>query len=193
MSPHSIEPHKGMPSGFYGADTITYTINDSRFSPSDGWELTVFLSGLANLAVTGSISSADSGSWTITLPANKTKLLPEGIYEYQHRVERGAEAHTIDGGRTRVRASLQNAEIESRLTNAQRMLELVNKAIEYRLTGEGAIDEVNVAGQSVKHMDIVQLRQLRAQYQREIYSQLYNKGRNRNRKKNITIIFSRPE
>lgn len=193
MTQHSIEPQQGMPAGFYGADTITYTINDSRYSPSDGWDLTVHLSGLANLAITGSVNTADSGSWTIVLPANKTKLLPEGVYEYQHRVTSGSEAHTIDGGRVRIRASLVNAEIESRLTNAQRMLALVNEAIEYRLTGEGGIDDVSVAGQSVKHMDIEKLRELRAQYQREIYDQLYNKGRNRNRKKNIAIIFSRPD
>lgn len=188
--PHTdTTPRKGVPTAFYEGDTVDFTLSHGIYTPSDGWNAIFYGSGPSNIAVSGSINSEDSGSFIFTITPTVGDGLKPGIYEHQTIVTSGSEQRSIDAGRFRVRPSVKSATAGSLVSHAQKMLTLVEDAIEYRLTGKGGVDDSSVAGQSIKGMDIVQLRQLRAQYLREIHAELYGPRSLRN---NINVHFLRP-
>lgn len=188
MSHTDLTPQIGVPTSFYQGDTLDFSMSDGRYTAADDWVLTVYLSGESNLNAVGSPAEG-SGSWTVNFPAAKTALLKPGVYEWQAIVVSGSEQRSINAGRSRVKASVATAAAGSLVTHAQKTLTAIEAAIEYRLTGEGGIDEINISGQSIKHMDIAQLRALRGQYTREVHAEQFGRSSMRN---NIQVAFLRP-
>ena len=107
-----------------------------------------------------------------------------------HYVETTDNLYNMRAGGEHSTLSEATAAAGSLVTHSQKTLTAIENAIEYRLTGEGGIDEINIAGQSIKHLDMAQLRALRGQYTREVHAEQYG---NRSMRNNIQVAFLRPD
>lgn len=139
------------------------------YPTGSSWALSFAFAGPA------SIKSADGG-WTITNEAGGTRLVTvttartgtytPGRYQWAAYVTLSGERYQVAAGWVIVQPN-RAAQIGDNRTHAQKMLDLIDAALEGRMTSQEESYQIN--GRAISKMPIMELRKLRGLYAAEVY------------------------
>lgn len=144
-----------LPRSFAAGTTVSYRRSYGEF-PASAWDLKLHLRGPTTLDVT---ATEDGNAFVLTLTAANTATLAPGGYRWSERVTKGTETHEVARGRVSVLVDLSTAEPKDSLTFEERLLPLLEAALEGRAKRD--LDAYSVGGLSVSKMQIRELRRLR--------------------------------
>jgi len=166
----SATPPYGPPAQLIAGDSLDFLVR----VPSDlaGWTGAARLVGRSAIEATTVAIYAGTSALQVYFNAAATgKLLP-GSYQVIVTVSSGADRQTIGTYRLDVSADLTAALDGSALQHAEKMLTLVEAALEARLSGasDGGMEEYEVAGRRITKISTPDLKRLRAQYRGEVYT-----------------------
>lgn len=77
----------GVPSQLIAGDTLLFSVSYGDFPVSEGWTLSMTLAGVGTLQTeSGEITEDDGTTWTVTIPASRTRTLAAkpGVYRWFH-------------------------------------------------------------------------------------------------------------
>lgn len=77
----------GVPSQLIAGDTLLFRVSYGDFPVSEGWTLSMTLAGVGTLqSEAGEITNDGSVTWTVTIPASRTRTLAAkaGVYRWFH-------------------------------------------------------------------------------------------------------------
>lgn len=148
-------------------DSYKVEYSHSRYSSDEGWTLTYYLSGAKTTLQQEGESDGDGG-WVVTLSASRTSLLSEGLYKESLRVSDGTDSYTVRS-RT-IRVVPNPATQPPRGAVAERMLRLVEAALENQLSEEEALESISIGGRSIQYMSRAELLAERDYWMRELAS-----------------------
>lgn len=132
------------------------------------------------------VTAGEVGTEFVTvLGAVQTATIAPGNYRWQaYLTPTGGQRLTVGDGRVQVKPNLAAATTYDDRSEAEKLLELVNKAIASALNNGGKpTQEYEILGRRAKYYDLEQLEALRQQYQAEVNKEERARmGRDRNRK-----------
>lgn len=177
-----------LPQQFTAGDTVQFSASFADYEPSDGYALTYYLRGAENLTITGSANGANDG-WVVKIPAARTENFPEGLYEYIARATKDEDAYTVEQGRFTLKANLADVAQGTRIDHVQRMISILQDAIEGRITDD--VQQFTIGGRSLMHIPVSQLVDLRDRYKRELVK--LQKGTGGQQMQNHKVVFTHRE
>jgi hypothetical protein len=123
------------PLAFTAGDSVTWERAVDEYSPEDGWALTYIIRGPG---ATLDISCTTEGDvFVATLSTTNTTAMTSGRWDWQARVSKAAEKHTIDRGVFDVEASLAVAGANY---DARSFWRKVKEAIESSFVGQATAE-----------------------------------------------------
>lgn len=143
-----------MQTALIAGDTFTYTLDDSTYTGQSDTGV-LYLGNIAAMSEVGS-----DGFMKFTVNADRTKLLPAGIYNVSVRVTRGDG--TVQTVRTWSLQVLANPANSPKVDMASRMIELIDKALVGMLEDGEAIESQSLSGRSFNYMSRTELLEERA-------------------------------
>ena len=162
-----------VPAIFSAGETIKFTRSFADFPSSDGWKYSLHMNGAAATLHRDGVPQ-DSGAFLLTI--NPSDALPEGAYRYIERVTSAddSEIHTVGSGVIEVELDLATAPAGSTLTHAERTLQVIEAALEGRLSVD--LQQYTIAGRVVTKIPIADLLKMRGIYKSIVWRQ-HNPGR----------------
>lgn len=112
------------------------------------------------------IESTGGEPYVFRIPASRSRELPPGAYRWACYAIREDERQTLATGAMQVLVDLQQAEEFDGRTHAQRMLDLIEKALEKRIPKDQQSYEID--GMRLDRIPIERLEALRTRYRREV-------------------------
>lgn len=143
-------------------DTHKTTVSDSNYSTSL-WSLKYHLVGPSTLTVDATVQGTE---FLVTLSANQTSVLKPGIYQWALRASYSGESYTIASGMVTVKPNPASG--TARIFIAQRMVELIEKALTGQLEEGEAIEALSISGRSITMINRSELMEERAMWYQEI-------------------------
>ena len=144
-------------------DTHKTTFQDTSYPASGGWTLKYFLNGPSTLTLTG---TADVDAFDLVLSATQSKVLNPGVYTYSVRLSKDGESYTVSSGTVEVRPDPATTNATPQV--AQRMVELIEKALTNQLTDGEALEAFSIAGRSLTSINRKELLQERSYWYKEL-------------------------
>lgn len=153
------------PSELHAGDSASWEREARAFPSAAGWSLKYVLRGPVGLDVV-----AEGGEpYRFALSADETRQLTAGTYQWACFAERGtSERATLAAGTVRVRADLQSVGLLDGRSHAERMLDLIEAALEKRIPKDQQSYEID--GMRLDRIPIERLEALRTRYRREVAS-----------------------
>lgn len=144
-----------IPDTIVAGTTTTYTLSVPDYPATDGWTLSLILSGPApnKLTTTAAASGAD---YAVTITAAAATALTPGLYAYAHRVTKAGVVHQVSDGRITVAPDIANAAAGSLACWEELALVQVRAAILQHLTENKS--RFQIAGRAVERPVLVELR-----------------------------------
>jgi hypothetical protein len=159
-----------MPASFAAGTTVSLQLTIPDY-PASEYDLTVYLAGRSRIHAdieSGVVKSGDD--FLVTLTAALTAPLLPGRYEWEFRVKVGATAYLrVDAGTVLILPDIAQATDGSLQTHAERMLALVEAALEGRLTRDQ--ESIIIDGVAITRIPHDNLRRLRILYLAEVESE----------------------
>lgn len=161
------------PTTIVAGDTVQFTRVFGEFSALDGWALTYRLVGplgsstgaLVDETVTG---TPQGGGWLVAFaPAATANVKARGTYRLVGRVSLAADSHAVYDGVVQLEANPFTASPADQLTHAERMLTVIEAALEGRLTVD--MEHYQIDGKLVGKIQTADLMRYRAKYRTEIW------------------------
>lgn len=123
-----------MPSALIAGDSLRWDRSIADYPPSAGWTLHYAFRGIEVLDVVAAANAAGTG-YEITVAASATATLRAGTYEVTEYVTNaGGERYTLARGTLTVRADPTTAAPGDRQSHEERMVPLLEAALERRVT-----------------------------------------------------------
>lgn len=150
------------PTQLHAGDSVAWGRDVPGFASVDGWALFYALVGPAQFV----LEAKPGAVYRVEVPASETAEWPAGAYRWAAFVERGAERKTIATGRLEVLPNLATAEPVDVRSHAERMLALIEAALEKRIPKDQQSYEID--GQRLDRIPVERLDALRSKYRREL-------------------------
>ncbi|WP_277592174.1 hypothetical protein [Pseudomonas chlororaphis] len=150
------------PTQLHAGDSITWSREVPACPASTGWTLRYVLSGPDRHV----IETKAGAPYLVELASGDTARWAPGLYRWVALASRGEERVTVASGNLEVAANLETAEPADARSHAQRMLALIEAALEKRIPKDQASYEID--GMRLDRIPIERLNELRLQYRREI-------------------------
>lgn len=160
---------EGEPDTLIAGDTWRWRKTLGDYPPSEGWVLSYAIRGASVIPPAAVVVVAAAGYYDVSVAASATALLAVGTYRWAAIATAGAEVVTADSGVFAVERNLQTAAAGEATTHAERMVSLIEAALESRIPSGMA--SYQIAGRAVTSYTPTELRQLRAHYRREVWRQ----------------------
>ena len=159
----------GEPTQIIAGDSVRWRIADHADYPnSESWSLKYELVGVNTLPIapTFQTSGDDENHWLIDIPTTDTDDLDAGRYELVKRfVGAGSFAgreETVDRFVLAVRTNPRTAVDGAFQTHAERTLEVIEAALEGRLSKD--LESYQIAGRSISKIPVETLMKMRGRY-----------------------------
>jgi hypothetical protein len=136
-----------LPNEIIAGDTMKVEYEHSDYPVAD-WTYALILVGPSTVTITGV-----AGLFTLT--AAQSSILKAGQYEYAYRATSGSEQYTLQTGTTRVRPSFALA--TTRINTAERMIDLIEKALLNQLSEGEAVEALSIGGRSLTTISRMEL------------------------------------
>lgn len=150
------------PTQLHAGDSITWSREVPACPASAGWILRYVLSGPDRHVI-----EAKAGApYQVELASEDTARWAPGLYRWVALASRGVQRVTVASGSLEVAANLETAEPADARSHAQRMLALIEAALEKRIPKDQASYEID--GLRLDRIPIERLDALRSKYQREL-------------------------
>lgn len=146
-----------LPAGFAAGTTVAYTKGLSDYAPSAGWALSVRLVGTSSTL--SAVVSVVDDAYVVTLAADDTADLSAGTYRWVERVTKGDDVYNVGTGFVEVWPDLGAATAGAARSRDERLLDLVNAALDNRLPS--GMENYAIAGRSISRIPISELFDLR--------------------------------
>ena len=161
------------PPSFIAGDTVTWKKALSDYLASDSWVLTYYLVMDGDQKTIVATASGDDHLATIT--AANSADYNAGVYHYQARVAKDAEAHTVGRGAIEVKPNFaaQTSGYDNR-SHVKKTLE----ALEAVILGKASKDQLSysIAGRSISRLSPSELLEWRDAYRAEYNKELGRAG-----------------
>lgn len=152
------------PTELHAGDSAAWERDARAFPSAAGWSLTYVLRGPVGLDVV-----AEGGEpYRFAVSATDTAQLTAGTYQWACLALRGQERATVAKGFVKVLADLQSAGFVDGRSHAERMLDLIEAALEKRIPKDQQSYEID--GMRLDRIPIERLEALRTRYRREVAS-----------------------
>jgi hypothetical protein len=150
------------PTQLHAGDSVTWSRDVPGCPASSGWALRYVFSGPDRHAV-----DAQGGApYLVALNAEATARWAPGLYRWVALALRGAERLTVATGTIDVAPNLETAEPSDARGHAQRMLAMIEAALEKRIPKDQQSYEID--GMRLDRIPIERLDALRTKYRREL-------------------------
>jgi hypothetical protein len=150
------------PTTLHAGDSVAWSRDVPACPAADGWSLVYVFSGPDRHEV----EALAAAPYRVELAASVTAAWPSGLYRWVALAIKGDERLTVASGRLQVDPNLATAEPGDARSHAQRMLELIEAALEKRIPKDQQSYEID--GQRLDRIPIERLNALRLQYRREV-------------------------
>lgn len=155
----------GIPTKILCGDTYEFNYQSKDYTPSAGYTMTFYLSGLTTFNKVGIDNG--NGGWLFTLSTTDTSDLQTCTYAYQMKASISGKAYTDASGILKVKNILDAG---ARRIFAEKAIEDIEKAILSCLEDGNITISASIAGRSWTNYTLEQLEQQRAYYYRELAS-----------------------
>lgn len=153
-----------LPTAILAGDTHKFTYGHASYPVSDGWTCTYLLVGESSRLSLSGVSNGTDFDFTVS--ATQSGLLKAGTYSYTARMSLGGEVYTTAAGNVVVQEDL--ATTTAKIVHAEKMLALIEKALQGRFTDADGIEAGSIGGRNFALMKVTELEALRARYYREL-------------------------
>ncbi len=150
------------PTQLHAGDSVTWSRDVPERPASAGWGLRYVFSGPDRHTV----DAQDSTPFQVELTAAATGSWAPGLYRWVALALRGDQRLTVATGTLEVAPNLETAEPTDARDHAQRMLALIESALEKRIPKDQQSYEID--GMRLDRIPIERLNALRLQYRREV-------------------------
>lgn len=150
------------PTQLHAGDSVTWSRDVPERPASAGWGLRYVFSGPDRHTV----DAQDGAPFQVELTAGATAGWAPGLYRWVALAIRGDQRLTVATGTLEVAPNLETAEPTDARDHAQRMLVLIESALEKRIPKDQQSYEID--GMRLDRIPIERLNALRLQYRREI-------------------------
>ncbi|HCE6978412.1 TPA: hypothetical protein NHP34_006061 [Pseudomonas aeruginosa] len=150
------------PTHLHAGDSVAWERAVPDYPAADGWRLFYALIGPAQ----HQLEAIPGEPYRIEVAASVTADWPPGAYRWAVFVERGDTRKTLGTGRLEVGANLATAEPFDVRSHAERMLALIEAALEKRIPKDQQSYEID--GMRLDRIPIERLDSLRSKYRREL-------------------------
>jgi len=150
------------PTQLHAGDSVTWSRDVPDRPASAGWGLRYVFSGPDRHQV----DAQGGDTYQVELTASATARWAPGFYRWVALALRGDQRLTVATGTLEVAANLETAEPSDARDHAQRMLALIEAALEKRIPKDQQSYEID--GMRLDRIPIERLNALRLQYRREI-------------------------
>jgi len=150
------------PTKLHAGDSVTWSRDEPGYPASAGWALRYVFSGPDRYTV-----DAQGGApYLVALNAEATASWPPGLYRWVALALRGDQRLTVATGTVEVSPNLETAEPSDARGHAQRMLAMIEAALEKRIPKDQQSYEID--GMRLDRIPIERLDALRTKYRREV-------------------------
>lgn len=150
------------PTQLHAGDSIAWERDVPAYPAAAGWSLRYVLSGPARHV----LEALATAPYRIELAAADTASWAPGLYRWVALAINGTQRLTVDSGTLEVAANLETAEPSDARSHAQRMLALIEAALEKRIPKDQQSYEID--GMRLDRIPIERLDALRSKYLREL-------------------------
>lgn len=150
------------PTTLHAGDSVAWSRDVPACPAADGWALQYVFSGPDRHEV----DAIAAAPYRVELAASATATWPAGLYRWVALAIKGDERLTVASGRLQVDPNLATAEPGDVRSHAQRMLDLIEAALEKRIPKDQQSYEID--GQRLDRIPVERLNALRLQYRREV-------------------------
>ena len=172
-----IIPDK-VPKVIVAGATVKFHRAFGDYLASDGWGYVFYANGAANIFQIAATVNPDLGSFDIVIPASLTAPIAAGRYqcaEVLTNTGTGEVVHPNDDMiELWVEANVATASAGAFITHIERMIVIIEAALEGRLTAD--LETYQLAGRSISKIPAKELLWFRGHYRSKLY-QLQNPGR----------------
>lgn len=137
----------------------------SAYPPSEGWTLTYYLQGPAEVAKITAATSSAGDYYEIRETPSETEAYTKGTYTWLARVDDGTDAHEVGTGTIHVLPNL--AKTGTSRSHAETALAAVTAALEGRLTAD--TQGFQIRGRAVNQIPVLELLRLQAHYRSQVW------------------------
>lgn len=174
-----------LPDRFRAGTTVEYFRAPADYPVGDGWTLTLRIRGRNCLDVTATDNG--DGRFKITLSATATSGLAAGGYQWVEEASKAGTTYEAGSGTVEITPNLATAGENALRSQAEKDLDLVNAAIERRLTKD--MENYSIEGVTLSRAPLDVLIRLRASLEAQV-------ARERNPGtfgRQVGVAFTRPE
>ncbi|OCX94695.1 MAG: hypothetical protein BCV62_16060 [Pseudomonas sp. K35] len=150
------------PTTLHAGDSVSWERLEPAYLAGAGWSLRYVFTGPERHQVV----AIGGAPYRVELSAGTTATWAPGLYRWVALAVNGDERVTVANGRLEVSPNLETAEPLDARSHAERMLDLVEAALEKRIPKDQQSYEID--GQRLDRIPIERLNALRLQYRREI-------------------------
>jgi hypothetical protein len=150
------------PTSLHAGDSVSWERSAPAYPASVGWSLRYVFTGPANHQV----DAIGGEPYRVELSAGATATWAPGLYRWVVLAIKGDERKTLAQGRIEVSPNLETAEPLDVRSHAERMLDLIEAALEKRIPKDQQSYEID--GLRLDRIPVERLNALRLQYRREI-------------------------
>ncbi|HGY3000283.1 TPA: hypothetical protein ACNVWI_006308 [Pseudomonas aeruginosa] len=150
------------PTTLHAGDSVSWERLEPAYLAGAGWSLRYVFTGPERHQVV----AIGGAPYRVELSAGTTATWAPGLYRWVALAVNGDERVTVAHGRLEVSPNLETAEPLDARSHAERMLDLVEAALEKRIPKDQQSYEID--GQRLDRIPIERLNALRLQYRREI-------------------------
>ncbi|ASN72746.1 hypothetical protein 3S19_12 [uncultured Caudovirales phage] len=150
------------PTTLHAGDSVAWSRDVPAHPAADGWSLQYVFSGPER----HSVDAIAAAPYRVELAASVTAPWVPGLYRWVALAIKGDARVTVASGRLQVDPNLVTAEPGDVRSHAQRMLDLIEAALEKRIPKDQQSYEID--GQRLDRIPIERLNALRLQYRREV-------------------------
>lgn len=150
------------PTQLHAGDSVVWERDESAYPTADGWSLRYVLSGPDRY----SIDALGTTPYRVELAAADTATWVPGLYRWVALAINGDQRLTLDSGTMTVSPNLETADPTDARSHAQRMLALIEAALEKRIPKDQQSYEID--GQRLDRIPIERLDALRTKYRLEV-------------------------
>jgi hypothetical protein len=150
------------PTQLHAGDSVAWERDVPEYPAADGWSLRYVLSGPARHV----LEALASAPYRVEVAATETATWVPGLYRWVALAINGDQRMTVASGTLEVGANLETAEPFDARSHAQRMLDLIEAALEKRIPKDQQSYEID--GMRLDRIPIERLDSLRSKYRREL-------------------------
>ncbi|EPF1455240.1 hypothetical protein AVM47_033635 [Pseudomonas aeruginosa] len=150
------------PTQLHAGDSVAWERDVPEYPASAGWSLRYVLSGPDRHVI-----EAQAGApYRVEIAAETTASWAPGLYRWVALAIKAGQRLTLDSGTLEIGANLETAEPSDARSHAQRMLALIEAALEKRIPKDQQSYEID--GMRLDRIPIERLDALRSKYRREL-------------------------